>query len=500
MHVFLSYAKKDTRSLALGLRDQLRTFPYLTVWMDESLEPAASWARQIELEIDRSDYVVVLLSPDVNRPAPHSFVLKEIAYAQQVGKPIIVVLAQATKIPLELAEIEYIDFTRDAEQGFVRLRDYLQAQAGKHLPPVTPPPPAAPPDFAAQLERAIALIDAENALAALPLLEALHAAQYRPRAVKPLLEHARLAAAEQQKRLDAEHAQAQHRAKLQDIYDDIALLARNQRTREAARQEWTQFIGDYPDWRVVLGADPAQLSVKFFTLPLLEWMPIPAGRVTLERGSDGAKYNTEPLGTFEVAAFQIAKYPVTNAQFQAFIADGGYDTDRYWEGLVKSDPEEPSWDEPTCPRESVNWYEAIAFTRWLSEKTQTAITLPTEQQWQWAAAGDTGWAYPYGPTFDATKCNTFESGIKRTTPVDRYPQGASPFGVVDMSGNVWEWCLNEYGSLGIIGINIDKSRSLRGGSWYFISDFARAAFRYDNYPVDRLNDFGFRVVCSALVL
>ena len=87
MHVFISYAKKDTRELALKIRDTLIKVPNVTVWMDESLELAISWARQIEREIDRCDCMVVLLSPDVNRPentlVKRSFVLNEIDYAQQ---------------------------------------------------------------------------------------------------------------------------------------------------------------------------------------------------------------------------------------------------------------------------------------------------------------------------------------------------------------------------------------------------------------------------------
>lgn len=153
MHIFISYAKKDTRALALLLRDRLRALPGVTAWMDDSLEAGSSWATQIQDEIDRSDYVVVLLSPDVNRPAStgRSFVLNEIDYAQANQKPIIPVMAQTTRIPVQIAGIQYIDFTADQDAGIERLLRRVQGSqrgapssddstVGRHPNYGTPPP------------------------------------------------------------------------------------------------------------------------------------------------------------------------------------------------------------------------------------------------------------------------------------------------------------------------------------------------------------------------
>lgn len=102
MHIFISYAKKDTRDLGLHLRDSLSALPGVTVWIDESLESGEDWALQIQDEIDRCEVFVVLLSPDVNRPGPRrSFVLREIHYAQQKDKLIIPVMAQSTNVPVQ---------------------------------------------------------------------------------------------------------------------------------------------------------------------------------------------------------------------------------------------------------------------------------------------------------------------------------------------------------------------------------------------------------------
>lgn len=227
------------------------------------------------------------------------------------------------------------------------------------------------------------------------------------------------------------------------------------------------------------------IIVPSFTLPLLEWINIPAGRVTLGKP-----------GEFIVAPFAIAKYPVTNAQYQAFISDEGYETDQWWQGLAErfTEPDTPNWTTDNHPRERVNWYEAVAFCRWLSSKVEQAVTLPTEMQWQWAAQGDEGREYPWGRSFDTAKCNTEESGIGQTTPVDRYPQGQSPYGVTDMSGNVWEWTLTDYNSRNSEDLSNDKRRGVRGGSFLNSGYDARAASRDDFRPAIRRNNFGFRVV------
>ena len=115
-HIFISYAKKDTRALAQALFAALNDVAGISAWMDMSLEADSSWAGQIQHEIDRCDYVVVLLSPDVNRAVTatqrRSFVLNEIDYVQQENKPILPVMVQQTKMPVQLAGVQYIDLTQ----------------------------------------------------------------------------------------------------------------------------------------------------------------------------------------------------------------------------------------------------------------------------------------------------------------------------------------------------------------------------------------------------
>ncbi len=234
------------------------------------------------------------------------------------------------------------------------------------------------------------------------------------------------------------------------------------------------------------------------------WCEVPAGEFLY--GDDKRKLDLD-------YDFAIAKYPITYSQFERFIqANDGFQDARWWAGLASRQPKQPGeqeWKIDDHPRENVDWYGAIAFCRWLSFKLgggldlgqidQWAVRLPTEFEWEKAARGTKGLLYPYGNEFDAKKCNTRELGIGKTTPVTAYPQGASPYGAFDMSGNVWEWCLTDYDNPQLVAdaenISSNNDRVLRGGSWVNLLNLARAAYRVNYLPFYRYNFNGFRVVC-----
>ncbi len=123
-------------------------------------------------------------------------------------------------------------------------------------------------------------------------------------------------------------------------------------------------------------------------LPEIDWVDIPGGEFLY-----GENKESRHLG-----AFRIARYPITNAQYQAFIDAGGYREDRWWQGLAEriESPRDPSWTEPNRPRETASWYEAVAFCRWLSAQQGAPVRLPTEGQWERAARGTEGREYPWG--------------------------------------------------------------------------------------------------------
>jgi hypothetical protein len=248
-------------------------------------------------------------------------------------------------------------------------------------------------------------------------------------------------------------------------------------------------------------------------LPDIDWVEIPSGPFIDQDG----EIRSEPT-------FYIARYPITYAQFQTFLDDPqGFSNGRWWDGLAADDahrraPGEQAFKFANHPRERVSWYDAVAFCRWLTAQAQLCpqllpealrakgrceITLPTEWQWAKAARGhSTSKAragrqgeYPYGDTFDVAKANTNETHIGQTNAVGIFPHGASPYGVLELSGNVWEWCLNEYDQPDHIGLSGHSDRVVRGGSWDANQVNARVASRGRDNPDLRDNDLGFRVGC-----
>ncbi|MBN1311492.1 MAG: SUMF1/EgtB/PvdO family nonheme iron enzyme [Anaerolineae bacterium] len=263
-------------------------------------------------------------------------------------------------------------------------------------------------------------------------------------------------------------------------------------------------------------------------LPDIVWMAV--------KGTDSYRLETSEgdRGIYSITNFYLAKYPITYQQYRVFLdADDGFQNPRWWEGLAadddnKSKPGEQRFKYNNHPAENVSWYDAIAFCRWLNARLglpdipinmqvglskggwfglgagSTAlqdypgIRLPTEWEWQWAATGgNPDYRYPWGPEWDDAKTNTSESGLNRTTAVGIYPANVAPCGALDMSGNVWEWCLNEYDSPQNISLGGSDGRVVRGGSWGSHRDHARTVCRLKLGPLDRSNsDGGFRVCMS----
>ncbi len=227
-------------------------------------------------------------------------------------------------------------------------------------------------------------------------------------------------------------------------------------------------------------------------LPDIDWVRIPGDRPFVYQ--DGEK--------LRLPDFDIARFPVTNRQYQAFVDAGGYADDRWWAGLAERFelPAGPRWNDANAPRETVSWYEAVAYCRWLGQALGGEIQLPTEQQWERAARGTRGAEYPWGEDYLAGCANCNEplsevaggTRVGRTTAAGIYPH-ASVEGVHDLAGNVWEWCLNEFDQPESTRTHGAASRVLRGGSWFNNPGGLRAALRNDGSAVLRYFSIGFRV-------
>jgi formylglycine-generating enzyme required for sulfatase activity len=191
---------------------------------------------------------------------------------------------------------------------------------------------------------------------------------------------------------------------------------------------------------------------------------------------------------------------VTNQQFAAFMAAGGYGDRQRWshEGrawLEQQGAAEPEfWHErrlnaPNQPVVGVSFWEAEAFCAWAGGR------LPTEEEWEAAARGATGLVYPWGDAWQDGICNTHEAGLRGTSPVGLFPRARQADRAIDdLAGNVWEWCASLYDPK---RKDSPDARVLRGGSWYYGRDLARSANRGRIDPNHRSYGIGFRVVCVA---
>lgn len=192
-------------------------------------------------------------------------------------------------------------------------------------------------------------------------------------------------------------------------------------------------------------------------------------------------------------AFWIGKAPVTTAQFLAFIGDTGYKTAcAYYASKVAQ-------QQLNHPAELVSWDDAQAWCAWASAKAKAEICLPSEVEWEKAARGADGRAYPWGaaePTprhanfgnQNAWRVASYEDRWKFTTSVGQFsPTGDSPYGLTDSAGNVWEWCAEWYDAE-------ETQRVLRGGSFFDDALNTRCTCRNRGNPSVHLVSCGFRVI------
>ena len=185
-------------------------------------------------------------------------------------------------------------------------------------------------------------------------------------------------------------------------------------------------------------------------------------------------------------AYWIGQTEVTNAQYQQCVAGGACDP----AGCMNDD----DLDKPDQPVVCVSWVDAKAFCEW------AGLQLPTEAQWEWMARGAAGRRYPWGDEEPTPAHASYAFRIEHPTPVGIYPHGLTPEGVVDLAGNVWEWCADWYGSYpeqeqtDPAGPRKGNHRVLRGGAFGYHPDNLRAAYRYLYEPDYRDGYVGFRLV------
>jgi formylglycine-generating enzyme required for sulfatase activity len=318
---------------------------------------------------------------------------------------------------------------------------------------------------------------------------------------------------------------ARVRKRLTDLLNTPAMLP------PAERAEAGRILATLPNPDPVrfVCADPRHAACANLLTPegLQEYLAngfvdIQPGAFTMQAGSGGA-------GEARIdQPYRMGKTPVTVAQFAAFVQDG-YTDDRFWtpNGLrwrgERTEPiywQAPRWHIANHPVIGVTWYEAAAFCNWLTGQFKTLkvsetfrVCLPTETEWEFAARGNTGRNYPWKTNGDEAwvdsderKCNVSETGLERTSAVGLFPDGATPEGVLDMTGNVWEWTGTKYEEdwrkatqpedMRPYSDEVRDTVVLRGGSWAYSPQYV-LGYRDRFDPGNSSDDFGFRVELRA---
>jgi formylglycine-generating enzyme required for sulfatase activity len=255
---------------------------------------------------------------------------------------------------------------------------------------------------------------------------------------------------------------------------------------------------------LALGGDP---RIRWDAPDMLR---VPAGRALIGTPdsevdalhADSAQFGVQrswvekecPRHTLSVTPFNIAKYPVTNEEFAVFLKDTGHtEIPSNW-NYGRFDPAAANH-----PVYTVTSHSADAYANWLSRRTGRRFRLPTEQEWEYAAAGPEGLRHPWGDTWSAHAANTLETGLLMTSPVGAFVEGRSWCGALDMAGNVEEYTSSTYspypgGELvhDDLYLRLGAYRIARGGAFNRFRDLARCQRRHGPYPRS-LYAMGFRL-------
>jgi serine/threonine-protein kinase len=228
-----------------------------------------------------------------------------------------------------------------------------------------------------------------------------------------------------------------------------------------------------------------------------ELIVVPAGVV--ETSANPLGRVTDDAMVF-IDAFLIARTEVMNAAFAEFVRETGYVTLAERRGDVRTWRTQSGPETEAHPVTFIAWADAHAYC------VHVGLRLPTEQEWERAARGDDARLWPWGHVWDGDNLNSLERGATDPSPVGSYPQGASPFGVLDLAGNVWEWTSSSYlteaqqaaPDAGVAQV-FEGHRVLRGGSWRTMAPGTQTTYRKPA-PLDYWRDTtGFRCAGDTAV-
>ncbi|MCL5961793.1 MAG: formylglycine-generating enzyme family protein [Chloroflexi bacterium] len=226
-----------------------------------------------------------------------------------------------------------------------------------------------------------------------------------------------------------------------------------------------------------------------------EMLLVPAGKFIM--GASDQHFDQRPVHEVTTGAYYMDKLEVTNAEYKKFVDATGHQVPY----LDADYAQKYNWQNGTYPPGKddypvvlVDWHDAQEYCQWAGKR------LPSEPEWEKAARGKDGRIFPWGNEFDVARMNSWEAGPGETTPVGRYAQGASPYGILDMAGNVWEWTADWFdrypGNDDVSDHYGTTYKVLRGTSWGNVIKYARGSNRHWVEPWTKNTLTGLRCVVS----
>lgn len=486
-HLFISYSKHN-RVYARQLTDYLLAWGF-DVWIDDRIQHGEEWERVIFTAIEECQVFLVIMTPESYES---HWVLRECQYAEKCHKPTMPLLLAGDEFP-RYGPTQFAD-VRDGQMPPAAFLEHLSSMvprrhsSGHEFNARIPAPPAPDGDMDTLIKSFFMAFAARQWEAALQLLARLRTCERLPKTLEPDFYEALI-----WKELEQSVLPTPVATTLPTLNMLLAVLDSPDAT-PLERGKAGIALAEQGDPRPGVGVT----YVAKQPIPDIDWIEVPGGELLYQKKS-----------RMEITPFYMARYPVTVSQFAAFVEADGYSNPAYWDYQSarwkgsRTRPnlwQHPRWHVANHPVVGVTWYEAQAFCRWLSLQLACEVRLPNEYQWERAAMGNYTETYPWGETYQCGYANVNEKWLdetaaclERTAAVGAFPYSQSPYGLMDMVGNVWEWCSNNYEATS----SEDKGcpdKALRGGSWCFGPTFASPFVRTGYNPYQDNDDIGFRVV------
>ncbi len=521
LKVFLCHSSGDKPAVR-ELYHKLAAEGWIDPWLDaRKLLPGQDWRTSIEEAVELADNVVICLSnASVDK---EGFIQKELRYAKEISleKPegtifLIPLRLDDCEVPRGLRFLQWVDyFGEHKEPNYQILLESLKIRFEE----ITRKEAELKAKKDQEEKKRQEELERKRAEDKMRLnAEELERKELEERIRKEAREKVRLEMEESLRKEAEEQARREFIVKSSSLVAQRQQISEPEKPVEKPKAEPTHVLQEKKeqpkpaparlpaaapqDRQSLLQKVSSSIPVSRQTWGGIEFVRIPAGKFLMGSKRNKLAFDDEyPQHTVNLPYdYWMARFPVTNAQYAEYSkAKGGKHPVSDWQ------------EKQNHPVTYVSWQEAMNYCRWLAGllkgKLPQGLTLrlPTEAEWEKAARGPDGLEWPWGDEFDKNKCNSSEGGKGGTTSVGLYsPQGDSPYGCADMSGNVWEWCHSlfkpypyqaEDGREKETGFG---SRVLRGGSFLYARRNARCAYRDRYSPGDFYGNSGFRVCVSPI--